>query len=89
MKLGEDAKWAIRLWRSMLCCTMFDEDTYARSFESFGSKPAGYVIKFDASTTGIGVWLQERRPPGAVQPTVNQSIGAGGLSIYQWNVMSE
>ena len=89
IRLGPDAKWAVRMWRSMLCCTLFDEGTYARTFESFGSRPAGHVIQFDASTTGIGVWLQRRNPPGMVQPTVEQSIGAGGLSIWEWDVASE
>jgi hypothetical protein len=81
--LEDDAKWAVRLWRSMLCCTSFNEETCARSFSSFEPKPGGHLIQFDASTTGIGIWLQDTDQPGNVY---QQSIGAGGLSISQWGV---
>ena len=86
VELREDAKWAIRLWRTMLCCTSFAEGTFARSFESFRPKPAGHLIQFDASTTGIGVWIRTTDQPGTIY---QQSIGAGGLSIRSWNVSSE
>ena len=86
VELQDDAKWAIRLWRTMLCCTSFEEETFARSFDSFRPKPAGHLIQFDASTTGIGVWLRTTDQPGNIY---QQSIGAGGLSIRSWNVSSE
>ena len=86
VELLDDARWAIRLWRTMLCCTSFEEETFARSFESFRPKPAGHLIQFDASTTGIGVWIRTTDQPGNVY---QQSIGAGGLSILSWNVSSE
>jgi hypothetical protein len=86
VELLDDAKWAIRLWRTMLCCTSFEEETFARSFDSFRPKPAGHLIQFDASTTGIGVWLRTTDQPGTIY---QQSIGAGGLSIRSWNVSSE
>jgi hypothetical protein len=68
---------------------MFDEETFARDFDSFDVQPAGHVIQFDACTTGIGIWLRKRGPPGSVPPTVRQSIGAGGLSIRSWNVSGD
>jgi hypothetical protein len=86
VELRDDAKWAIRLWRTMLCCTSFEEETFARSFDSFRPKPAGHLIQFDASTTGIGVWLRTTDQPGTIY---QQSIGAGGLSIRKWKVSSE
>ena len=86
VELRDDAKWAIRLWRTMLCCTSFEEETFARSFDSFRPKPAGHLIQFDASTTGIGVWIRTTDQPGTIY---EQSIGAGGLSIRRWNVSSE
>jgi hypothetical protein len=83
--LEDDAQWAVRMWRTMLSCTSFNEDTCARSFSSFEPKPGGHLIQFDASTTGLGIWLQDTDQPGTVY---QQTIGAGGLSIRRWGVES-
>ena len=82
IKIKDSAKWSIRMWRTILVCTYFKEDTFARTFDSFRIQPACHVIQFDASLTGIGVWIQIRNRPGDPDMV---SMGAGHVEI-PWEI---
>ena len=57
----EEAKTAIRLWRSMLFLVRYDENRFTRPLASFSTEPANFIIEFDASLKGAGVLWFERR----------------------------
>ena len=57
LKLGVPAKRAILLWRAILCAIAVDEDTFARPLRSFAARTVEWVIRFDASLTGVGILL--------------------------------
>jgi hypothetical protein len=82
IRIKDSAKWSIRMWRTILVCTYFKEDTFARTFDSFRIQPACHVIQFDASLSGIGVWIQIRNGPG---DTDMVSMGAGHVKI-PWDI---
>jgi hypothetical protein len=53
--MKEDGKNAVVLWRMMLCLLYLDENTYARKLESFRCEEPEFLIRYDASLTGIGI----------------------------------
>ena len=57
LRLGVPAKRAILLWRALLCAIAVDEDSFARPLRSFAARTEEYVIRFDASLSGVGILL--------------------------------
>ena len=58
--LEEETKCAIRCWRVMLFLVGYDETQFTRSLDSFDTRPAVYIVEFDASLTGAGVLVYQR-----------------------------
>lgn len=58
--LEEETKCAIRCWRAMLFLVGYDETQFIRSQDSFDTRPAVYIVEFDASLTGAGVLVYQR-----------------------------
>ena len=57
---------AILMWRVVLCLLYLDEDTYARSFDSFISRdgvPPRICFEFDASLEGISIGVSDMHKP--------------------------
>jgi len=57
---------AILMWRVVLCLLHLDEDTYARSFDSFISRdgaPPHVRFEFDASLEGISIGISDLQDP--------------------------
>jgi hypothetical protein len=79
VKLENGAQWAVRLWRTMLCCTALREDIFARTFESFRPRAAEYIIQFDASLNGVGIVIYK------VDGTDGKEIPVGaGSVVFPW-----
>ena len=55
--LGKPAKRAIIFWRAILCAIALDERAFARPLASFLPRPEEFVIRFDASLSGVGILL--------------------------------
>jgi len=79
VRLTNAAKWSIRLWRTILILTKLREKTFARGLESFRRWFTPWVIQFDASLTGVGVWYQNVEVLGDVASL--RSMGAGSLKL--------
>ena len=62
--VNDQAKLAIRLWRTMLVLVRFDEERYSRPMQSFVTGMPEYIVEFDASLNGVGI-LWYRRINGA------------------------
>ena len=74
--INDEAKLAIRLWRTMLVLVRFDEDRYSRPMQSFVDTTPEYIVEFDASLTGVGVlWFQR------VNGT-EVCLGGSAVSLY-------
>jgi len=73
--LAPAARWAVRMWRAVLCCTVLRERLFARSFMSFVPGGEDYMIEFDASLEGGGLKVFD------TQGTRNHEVivGAGAL----------
>ena len=57
--VNNEAKLAIRLWRTMLVLLRFDEGRYSRPMQSFVKTMPEYIIEFNASLSGVGIlWCQ-------------------------------
>jgi hypothetical protein len=57
LTLGVPARRAVLLWRAILCAIAVDEDTFARPLRSFAPRTTEFVIRFDASLSGVGILL--------------------------------
>jgi hypothetical protein len=58
LKLGVPARRAVLLWRAILCAIAIDENAFARPLRSFAThSTAEFVIRFDASLSGVGILL--------------------------------
>ena len=77
--LSNAAKWSIRLWRTILVLTRLREATFARSLESFRRWYTPWVIQFDSSLTGVGVWYQYVQDPG--DRASLRTMGAGSVGL--------
>jgi hypothetical protein len=57
ISLSELAQSDIMMWRAFVLLLIADPSKLSRPMESFRHKPAQYIIKYDASLTGLGVGL--------------------------------
>ncbi len=65
------AKVAIWMWRGVLCLLHLNEETFARTFDSFRPRTADVLLEYDASLTGLGLRLVDLR--------TGKHIGSGGV----------
>ena len=56
----DEAKLAIRLWRTMLVLVRFDEVRYSRPMRSYVREVPTYIVEFDASLHGVGILWYKR-----------------------------
>jgi hypothetical protein len=64
---------AVWMWRVMLCLLGLNEETFARTFDSFRERPADILLEYDASLRGLGLFLTDLR--------TNKRIGVGAMSF--------
>jgi len=57
IRLSELAQSDIMMWRAFVLLLIADPSRLSRPMESFRRQPAQYIIKYDASLTGLGVGL--------------------------------
>jgi hypothetical protein len=62
--LSAGAKHEVLMWRAYLVQLMWDPLKFARSMESFRSRPADILLEFDASLTGFGVQVSRHEADG-------------------------
>jgi hypothetical protein len=55
--ITSEGQQAIRLWRMLLVLSHLDENRFTRSFQSFRVVSSTVCIEYDASLTGIGLYL--------------------------------
>jgi len=57
IQLSELAQSDIMMWRAFVLLLIANPSRLSRSMVSFRRQPAQYIIKYDASLTGLGVGL--------------------------------
>ena len=58
--VNDEARMAVRLWRTMLVLVRFDEVRYSRPMQSYTRELPTYIVEFDASLHGIGILWYKR-----------------------------
>lgn len=58
---GMGARVAVWMWRVMLCLLRLNENTFARTFDSFRPRAAEVLVEFDASLEGVGLVITDLR----------------------------
>ena len=74
--LGLPARRAIQFWRSILCAIALNEDSFARPLRSFAPRRPEFVIRFDASLSGVGVLVGIAEKESDQEP-----LWVGGVAV--------
>ena len=84
VKLKNNAKRSIHLWRTMLCVLTFRELEFGRPFETFLPRSSRLVIHFDACLKGMGVILYEKGE--AIDGSDDVALGGCAASFESYNI---
>ena len=80
-----EAVLAIDLWRAALVALRLDPDSFARPILTVGTRPAEYMLEYDACLTGIGFVISTLTPDGERCETVCAAM----IPLTDFNLQGE